>query len=256
MTLPIYLEENSNTIKIDSVTKFKIGSSYYNYAKHTVINEILNDFEDGCIDRKDVTKYFKKDKILHGFYAAMIWGGISTGGVAGDNLSLLLSVDHSQIIEIIEKVKELINKNKFKEAYIYMDTEGKLKGLGDSFYTKLFFFLGDASEQDIIPPIFDKWTKLAYYGLLIQSENLDIANKYIVSVNGVQVNFRSKHRADAYEDYVLKMNLWANKLGTSVSYVEQFVFGNDKRKDKSSSNPRNVFEEIVSEFRLLRSVKT
>jgi len=245
-----YLVENKTLIKIKQDTQFKIGKSYSNYVNYSVIRDILNDFNDGIINRKKVTKYFVDGKLEHGFFSAMIWGGISTGGPSGDNLSLLLAVKKDRLLTVITTVHGFIVQNNFSQAYLYMETEGKLVGLGDSFFTKLFFFLAQANGQVLVPPIFDKWTKLAYCALLIDTGDVKTVNKYISSVKGPIVNFRSRLKSEAYEDYVLKMNHWAKSFEASVSSLECFIFGNDKRQDKSASNPRNVFECMASKIAL------
>jgi hypothetical protein len=162
----------------------------------------------------------------------------------------LLSVDPEILQQHIATVSQYVEHNKFSDAYHYMNGAGKLRGLGDSFFTKLFFFLGKANEQDIIPPIFDKWTKLAYAALLVDSEDYEQFHRYISSVKDVDVRFRSAYQGEAYSDYVAKMNGWAKDCGVGVSDLEQFIFGCNRRQDPSASNPRMIFEKKVNDFML------
>jgi hypothetical protein len=248
MMTPKFLLDNISTIRVNDDTQFKIQRPYYTFIKHRVIEDILNECPSGEINRGIVTEFFKRGEHVHGFFAAMIWGGISTGGPTGDNLSLLLTVEPEKLQQHIVTVSHYVEQNKFSDAYHYMNGAGKLRGLGDSFFTKLFFFLGKANEQDIIPPIFDKWTKLAYAALLVDSEDYDQFHRYISSVKGVDVRFRSAYQGEAYSDFVVKMNRWAKGCEVGVSDLEQFIFGCNKKKDPSASNPRMIFEKKVNEF--------
>lgn len=250
MMTPKFLLDNISKIRVNDNTQFKIQRPYYTFTQYSVIEDILNKCPNGEINRGIVTEFFKRGEHVHGFFAAMIWGGISTGGPTGNNLSLLLSVEPEILQKHIAVVGEYVKHNKFSGAYDYMNGAGKLKGLGDSFFTKLFFFLGNANEQEIIPPIFDKWTKLAYAALLADSEDDKIFHRYISSVKGVDVRFRTAYQGDAYNDYVVKMNCWAKNCGVSVSDLEQFIFGCNRKQDPSASNPRMIFEKKVNEFML------
>lgn len=260
---PIYLINNKANILKEKDVDIKIKKPYYEkYTNFPVILDILKDCKNKKINRKIVLSYFKERRLLHGFFSAMIWGGVSTGGISGDNLSKILNEGNEKITEIIKSVELLISENQFKYAYLYMKKEGKINGLGDSFYTKLFFFIGEASKQKIVPPIYDKWTKLAHYVFLIQTNNIDLAKKFgssvkiqfankdKVTIKNVEVNFNGKYLPEAYNDYVEKMNLWSEELETSVNSIEQFIFGIDKRtiEGKKHSNPRLVFECFLFEY--------
>lgn len=244
---PQFLKNNLEKIKKTVQPSFKIANSYFNYRHHKVIDDILYDCSDGYIGREQVTEYFKNHQYYKGFFAAMIWGGVSTGGATGDNLSKLLDVIPERIDAIVLVVKRLLQQQSFSQAYNYMEGEGKLKGLGDAYFTKLFFFISEADSLAIIPPIFDKWTRLAYCALLIDEGNKQLAKQYISRVEGVDVKLRTATRSKAFNDFVLRMNRWAKECEVEVNQLESYIFGTHRSKDKTSNNPRFYFESFVAD---------
>lgn len=243
---PSFLKNNLKKIQETEQPSFKIANSYFNYRHHKVIDDILSDCSDGYIGREHVTAYFKNNHYYKGFFAAMIWGGVSTGGVTGDNLTKLLNVTPERLEAIVLVVKHLLAQQAFSQAYNYMEGEGKLKGLGDAYFTKLFFFVAAAETLTIIPPIFDKWTKLAYCALLIDEGSGQLARQYISRVEGVEVKLRTATRSAAFNDFVLRMNRWSKECGVEVNQLESYIFGSHRSKDKTSHNPRFYFESFVT----------
>ncbi|WP_210114736.1 hypothetical protein [Vibrio echinoideorum] len=244
---PSFLKNNLKKIQETEQPSFKIANSYFNYRHHKVIDDILSDCSDGYIGREQVTAYFKNHHYYKGFFAAMIWGGVSTGGVTGDNLTKLLNVTPERLEAIVLVVKHLLAQQAFSQAYNYMEGEGKLKGLGDAYFTKLFFFVAAAETLTIIPPIFDKWTKLAYCALLVDEGSGQLARQYISRVEGVEVKLRTATRSAAFNDFVLRMNRWSKECGVEVNQLESYIFGSHRSKDKTSNNPRFYFESFVAE---------
>lgn len=241
-----FLKSNLQNIQKIQQPSFKIAKSYYRYRHYQVLNEILDECNSGYISREEVTAYFKNQNYYKGFFAAMVWGGISTGGVTGDNLTKLLNVTSEKVEAIILVVKQLLAQQEFSKAYNYMEGEGKLKGLGDAYFTKLFFFVASADILPIIPPIFDKWTKLAYCALLIDEGNEQLAKQYIYRVEGVDVKLKTATRSSAFNDFVLRTNRWAKECGVGVNQLESYIFGTHRSKDKTSNNPRFYFESFIA----------
>jgi hypothetical protein len=52
-------------------------------------------------------------------------------------------------------------------------------------------------------------------------------------------------QSKAYVEYVTLMNDWARQIKVAPEKLEQFVFGTDLRRDKSSTNPRNELLAII-----------
>ena len=231
---------------------FKISDGYRHkkngdikYTNSTIQDIVKNE----RINRKMVIDYFKQDKsLLTGLYAALIWGGISSGGYTGDNLSKVLNSNQDELSKILKSLEQLIKAHKFKEAYLYMsfNGDGKIKGIGPSYFTKIFFFLGALNEQTIVPPIFDKWTNIAYCALKIQDQKIDFLKTYYSSIKNTRL--RSKTAAELYEWFTLDLNRWANNSNISLNELEQYLFGTDKRRDKTDKNPRYYFEKTIKEY--------
>ncbi len=249
MLLPSFLKLNKEKISSIQEPQFKINKAYYEYQYDDRVRAVIESCSNGYINRTQVTEFFINEDYETGFFAAMIWGGISVGGVMGNNLIKLLEVPSSRLNDVIANASKFIANNEFKSAYEYMETKGKgkLSGLGDSFFTKLFFFLAHGRQQQIVPPIFDKWTKLAYIALLKELNHVQELNQFVTSMNLPIIRFRGSQRSTAFEDYVLKMNQWATDLNVDVSTLETFVFGTDLRKDRTNSNPRVIFQQMLTE---------
>ncbi|MDK9793757.1 hypothetical protein [Vibrio sp. D431a] len=247
--LPQYLQDNLDRIQKSEQEKFKITQSFRKFEK-PVIQNIIKDHLDGnesYIGREDVLEYFKRNDDYTGFFAVMVWGGISTGGMTGDNLTSLLRLHSSVIENIVKDLREQLSDDKVGEAFQYMDSgKGKLKGLGESYFTKLFFFIAAAEGATTIPPIFDKWTKFAFCALLIDLGECNKAKRYISSITDFLPHIRTAHKVEAYKDFVELMNQWARECGTSVDKLETFIFGKHRGKYRTTENSRNYFDEYIN----------
>ncbi|WCP81170.1 hypothetical protein PQE20_04015 [Vibrio harveyi] len=248
--LPQFIKENETPIYVKQEMVFDIPSKYLTYTHHNVIQDVFSHFPDNKISRSRVVEVFRKDTLYTAFFAVMIWGGVASCGDMQDNLSKMLRYPKEDIVSILEKVNSLLIEGKISGAFQYMDTkgEGKIEGLGESYYTKLFFFLCEANGHSITTPIFDKWTKLAYIALKLEQGEEFRVIQIVQSVKGSEVTIKSSHRVQVYEDFVSDMNIWARAISVSVSNLEEFIFGIDKRYDRTWSNPRKIFEKKVNEF--------
>ena len=243
MNTPTFIKDNIEKIKSRDDVSFKILAPYYHerYSKNKYISDVLSDCPDKTINRELVKKYFNNKQELHGFYAAMIWGGISAGGITGDNLTKIINQDQSKIINIIQKANEMIINNNFASAFTYMNGDGKINGIGASYFTKLFFFLGQSNNQALIPPIFDKWTKLAYSVLAIEADDKEKMFSFVKKYKNGNIFFHSHIENKIYDDFCTDMNRWAKSSNVSTDNLERFIFGSDRRQDKSINNPRIYF---------------
>lgn len=246
MKIPKYLTDNVEAIHSKTQNATKIANDFYKIENESV-KAVLALFPAKHILREDVTQFFIDKKIVKGVYAAMIWGGMSTSGITGNNFGKLLDVSDERICEVVAKITEMLRDGHVKLAFDYMEDEkgGKIRGLGHAFFTKIFFFVSVAGGFKVIAPIYDKWTKLAHYALLHDSNNKNFADEYFSKRNGDVVNLRSCS-SDAYQDYVNRMEAWAAALGVTVCKLETFIFGNHKGKDKKLDNPRLEFPRMLT----------
>ncbi|WP_064608908.1 8-oxoguanine DNA glycosylase OGG fold protein [Photobacterium sp. J15] len=254
--LPSFIKENECPIYVKQEMVFDIPRKYEKYTHYDVVRDIFSICCDNKISRSIVTEIFKSKCMYTGFFASMIWGGVSSCGDKQDNLSKMLEYPKDQLIAIIEHVNILLSEGKVQDAFIFMETkgQGKIDGLGESYFTKLFFFLCKANDYPKVTPIFDKWTKLAYCAFLLDLGENDEFQRVVQSINGPEVKFKASYRVKVYDDFVCKMNLWANEISVSVSSLEEFIFGVDKRIDRTWSNPRRIFEKKVNTYLLQHRV--
>ena len=249
MKTPPYLLENILAIRSKVQTPTRIASSFYR-DENELVKDILASFPKREILREDVTALFSGDP-MKGVYAAMIWGGMSTGGVMGNNFGKLLKISRDELSEVIDRLRNLRRDGDVKQAYDYMENgqRRKIEGLGHAFFTKIFFFLSVVINFKVIAPIYDKWTKLAHFALLHNAGDSKVAAEYFTlskdkGQKEVVVNLRSCG-SDAYDNYVTRMEAWANDLNVNVCTLETYIFGNHRGRDKSPENPRAKFSEML-----------
>ena len=245
--VPYSLEECRTEIYVKQDILFDIPKRYYAYRNHREIDKVY-DICGTQISRAKVINIFKEGDLVVGFYAAMIWGGVSACDGPKDWLFEILKISEDKLNNIITHVSGLLADDKIVEAFRYMEKEGKVKGLGESYFTKLFFFLSEANNNRLITPIFDKWTKLAFCALLIELEELTYLDKYALKYENFEVTFSNCSRANIYEDYVNFMNHCGKTLNVSISNLELHIFGHDRRKDKSWSNLRIIYGDVVKSY--------
>ncbi len=263
MKTPNYLVSIKNNPHYSEETGTKLGATYLNYSDRTqykeldeVITRLKNIQPD--IKRNDVAKFFNDpNKLIHGVYAAMIWGGISA--VNGrDHLGKLLERSPEEVVKIIGEITELLRGGNVKEAYEYMQDPGggKLKGVGPAFFTKLFFFISFANDFPVIAPIYDKWTQLAHNVLLHDLGEVEKHKQYFYPAKISQFDglLRESEGALAYKDYTERMGIWSSDLGVTVNALEIFIFGKNRgtKQGRDHNNPRNVFMRMLVEFNSLR----
>jgi hypothetical protein len=264
MNVPDYFIVNKTRIQNQSVQDLGKWSINYNsseFYRFNVVQQLNKEFPDQKIFRSDVVRLFKEDQIYLAFIAAMVWGGINasrpragTEGKEYTNFYGALSCDQELILNAISSAKKYFINDDLATPFKDMRINGKYKisGIDYSYFTKIFFFLGQSDDQIKVKPlIFDKWTKNAFFALLSQSDPDCIPN-YFISLKKNQNNDKPgevvvKYRklSETYDFYVRCMNHWAVELGVTPDMLEQFVFGKDLRVDKSASNPRNELWKIA-----------
>ncbi len=129
----------------------------------------------------------------------------------------------------------------------------KIPGIEHSYFTKLFFFIGQANDAVMRKPlIFDKWANNAFFALLAQTYPNEAARYYKevkLAKNPLmpgQVKLHSgKSKVSAYSRYVELMNSWAEEIPTSPDKVEEFLFGYKLRESDYGTNPRVEIWNIV-----------
>lgn len=195
------------------------------------------------LHRDWILEQFKnRDTYYIGFVSAMMWGGINDSrplkGYAGDlrttNFYRALTTPTQRIIDNLDTAKHLIAQNRLKEVFQrYLQEDFKIDGIGESYFTKLLFFAGYHSGNPIKPLIFDKWTKIMHVWLLLSTNEHDRLFKFYkkssICQNVIQkpglLTVNRGDEADAYVDYVARMNQLAQHFGVEVSNLESYLFG-------------------------------
>lgn len=254
ITTPLYLLENCKRIK--EIGRQDLGNygSGYRGSQHPSLQFLYKKFPEK-ITRDDLVLLYSewKDPSL-AFYATMVWGMIDVHKM--NRFLLIQKIDSKKLSKIMDSIKTNISNGQYIIAFTSCFKGGGnfIEGVGPSYFTKLFFFMGQADQNIIMKPlIMDKWTVNAYFSLMCETEGLDSIRrrfsipslKSILKYKTVPIRYESDIQAETYLDYIAKMNSWAKQIGVTSEKLEQFVFGIDLRKDKTPSNPRLQLLEIA-----------
>jgi hypothetical protein len=257
MALPLYLEQNRDRIlnaPDQQIPPWNVA--YDKYRSYAVVDKIYERHPDRIIQRAGVIKLFNEDLYM-GFIASMMWGGINAtrpsrnGGFTP--FERLLNHPQEKVERAIEYARKQIQENNVQELFMAFENgEHKLPGVGLSYYTKLFSFLGEILENvELMPLIFDKWLANAHCALLIQLkqqneikklpyyQSISLQNKFTVNIpNG-------KIKVSLYDSYLADMNSWANELKIQPIKLEEFLFGESLKRNKRADNPRIELWKII-----------
>ncbi|MDA7532388.1 hypothetical protein OAK70_02445 [Akkermansiaceae bacterium] len=263
---PQFLIENKN--RISNLKPQSLGPWNANYDNPIFESfgeyaEFKQRFPEKTVTRQDIVNLFAKGDVYQGFIAAMVWGYINAsrprtkgGGRESTDFYKALSHPKSDLVDSIHAAQDWLMDNDLAMAFNHFMPSGKYKipGVSYRYFTKIFFFLGEANPAIATKPlIFDKWTQNAFFSLLLQSypsETKDFFRGLKAPTKegtpGEALVRSGKKLTQAYERYVFLMNQWAAELGVSAGDLELFVFGQDLRKDPSVNNPRRELWKICS----------
>lgn len=221
------------------------------------MDSLRRQFPSRQISRADLIDLYTgwKDPVLC-LVATMVWGGIDA---KRDNeaknkvshLRALLATSEADLLSVMDRLRVLIRAGAFEAAFSASQNGAlKLPGVGPSFFTKLFFFLGQVPPVlNPAPLILDKWTAHALCILGAQvcpsprwSEMFDLKPLHHPKPDAVVL--RSNAAAELYRPYIAWMGHWAQLLGVSAAQLEQFVFG-VSRKVQAGKSPTNPRKELI-----------
>ena len=215
----------------------------------------------------------KKDEVIDlfispetyylGFLASNVWGGIS---VRNGHFRSALTYEKQIVENIIKSINDAFATNSEKEIKKIYESlyggENHIMGIGPSYFTKLFFFIGQANDEIILKPlIFDRWTQNAFFALLSQTgdcgllsqffnPNFQIRHSNMLNHNICNVLLRGNknNQFEAYWNFINLLNEWAKILDVPVSKIEEFVFGIALNKYPSLTNPRVELSDIIIDY--------
>ena len=255
--LPPYLSANAHRIKALLPQVLPKWERSYDGVKHPVMDRLRRHFSSRQISRGDLIDLYTgwKDPVLC-LVATMVWGGIdakrdSEAKNKVSHLRALLATSEVDLLSVIDRLRVLIRAGAFESAFSASQNGAlKLPGVGPSFFTKLFFFLGQVPPVlNPAPLILDKWTAHALCILGAQvcpsarwSEMFDLKPLHHPKPDAVVL--RSNAAAELYRPYIAWMGHWAQLLGVPAAQLEQFVFG-VSRKVPAGKSPTNPRKELI-----------
>ena len=253
--LPTYLKKHKKAIEGLKPQDLPPWQNRYDSLDGKVMEQLKALFPNKTISRPELVALYSqwKDPRLC-LIATMVWGNIDAnrkGRLAG-----LLKVGSEKVVEVMNSIRCLLRSQELADAFARCAQNGELKlpGVGVSFFTKLFFFIGQVKPAlRPAPLIFDKWTMNAFYALAKQSRPSVDWNQYFTPLKNprndeVTMWAIECHQPLLYPLYVSWMNHWANELGVPASTLEQFIFGFSRitNAGKSPNNPRNELLKLAN----------
>lgn len=257
---PRYILENRIDINSKPEQILSLGLEKYSnkaFDKFPVMNYIKDKFinRNKTITKSDLLELFNAGDIYTAIVCTMIWGGINaTRAKYKENTFFyrFLNYPEDQLLQNIKVLNSYLENDNFKLAFEYFQNEAKIDGVGTSYFTKIFYFIGQTNTNIRVKPlIFDKWTENAYLALLLQNEEIEKAKKFFkgISLNfsnkpgSVQIN--EKYHSECYQSYILDFDNWSKEINSDSSKLEEYVFGDDLRKNTKDTNPRIQLWNII-----------
>lgn len=257
--LPDYLAKQADYIRALGTQDLPPWPAKYDQIPGEVMVRLRQTFPRKIIKRDDLGRIFSdwNDPAMC-LIAAMIWGGIQE-----DHLEKLLKHDEQRLKKTMHEIRILVSSGELEKAFDACLENGRLKlpGVGPSFFTKIFFFIGQtpfctrSSDQVMpiqainpTPLILDKWTAHALCVLGAQACGSFTLRQYFdirpLCSNDKDPVFLKKPVSEIYRIYINWMNHWAELLGVTPDKLEQFVFGVG-RKTKAGKDPKNPRNELL-----------
>ena len=199
--------------------------------------------------RTDIFNAFgdNNEHLYEGYIYTILWGGL--GLTDWRNITSAVSYSKAEIIAKLSQVKLYLESDNYKSAFDYFSKEGKIKGIGISYFTKILYFMY-RGNQAIRPLIYDKWGQHIHAALLI--DNNDIVSDYgYISIVGNSLRIRRKTQYRCYYDYLAKMKDLSESLHLNNSGIlEEYLFGYtlDIANNKNNNNPRYFVKNYLISY--------
>jgi len=150
-------------------------------------------------------------RVVDAFVPAMIWGYGNLGVGAFRTASILTASPSPQTAQLDDQVvsrlahsSDLARTGDAVGAYRYLNNDGKIAGLGPSFFTKWIYFASARGDRAAGAPILDDLV----IGWLHARAGLTLRRAY----------------TDDYELYVRTLTAWGAPAGMSAVEVEETIF--------------------------------
>ena len=187
------------------------------------------------------SKYSYREKLL----AIMFWGIFFEVVRKSGKLKFLDWINKEGAeAEIERRFSEIEKSSDPADLFRRFDKSLKIPGLGYAYYTKIFFFVREASKKSAYP-ILDKWLMMAFIAVHgSENQSMELYERYLKkSDENIFDGILRRKKSEAYKEYVAFMHSLASEHNLSVDQVETRLFGKDMRKDKTPTNPRFLYEQ-------------
>lgn len=243
--VPTFLIEHRELIRGLGAQELPKWPRNYDAVAGSPMDRLRRRFPDKKITRADLIDLYRSwnDPVL-ALVATMVWGLIDT--TKKKRLQSLLTLPEEELKRRLAVIRELVRSGKSDEAFrrCSVDASTLLPGVGPSYFTKVFQFIGQV--EPVLKPaplILDKWTGSGFYALSRQVPTIGCFAKfyYLAPLKKGDAALFSRHEDRSLELYSLFnrwMNYWADQLGVAATKLEQFIFGRSFKLDRTSDNPR------------------
>ncbi len=215
--------------------------------RYLEFGRVVKDMSDK-LNREQVAYYYKED-IYKGFIATLLWGGMHKGRynkAEDNNFFRVLSVNKEDVVSRIVKIKSLLSNN-IRGAFLASKNEDNhIKGIGDSYWTKIMYFLKYDDYSGLKPLIFDSIMQKVHCAILIDTIGDKVKDWYYLdNKNNLCLK---KPSDDAYMDYIERMKQLSDKFGIEkVDNLEAALFG--WRSRHTYKNPRCVVKKHIEKHK-------
>ena len=231
----------------DMFSSIRIALS--NFPEFAAIEPSLNDE----LTREDVANCFQRGNNYVGLITTVLWGGGHKG--ANNNFKHILEEGEDSIYNKIAKVRNILegaNNDSIIEAFNSMMNGGEnhINGLGESFISKVLYFLRFNHVDEIQPLIFDKFAMCFHCAMLIDDLHMDANQMYALNNEGNLILRDRRIFNHVYIDYCTRMHNIANQYNIKrADKLEAALFGEPTRgAGLNNANPRFFAREYVNDY--------
>lgn len=228
---------------------FPWAQNYSTFSNDPLVAAVFRLFPSHTIDRPGLVNAWKSQPRDVACVATLMWGGID---IPKGHFKLFLDQGIQRINRSLDAICSALDDDLICTAFLRAQGSAKLAGVSYPFFTKILFFysLSLSKRPSLLPLIFDKWTKTAFYALLLEvdpqlaSELFRPIDLSKIKIAGAAVRSGSKLVA-AYMAYLEHMRHWASSIGVTEEQLEEFLFGSALNSDRSPSNPRRELLSVI-----------
>lgn len=202
------------------------------------------------VGRSTVAKFFKEGKMYEGFIATMLWGHKHRAKKISAKKEFLsiVSVPKGEVVKKMVDVKQKIDKGQFKEAFESLYQSNRIKYVGESFFTKILYFLTYHNPQPLL--ILDVNMHSVWCALRIAQGDMSYKTDYNWDSAKKMMTKKLKYNDnnwDTYLEYLQAMYSITQK-DAKPDELEAFLFRNEPLPNGEISPRQFVIDYIDKHF--------